>query len=102
MLSFLRYLFKYRRKTVDHLMLSISLAAGLAVLFHIGDSTDLALEQYFNSAIPWVFYGLFLLSFFRTVSAIIAKRQVAVSHYGGIALIVYFTFVTIGQGSNHP
>jgi len=102
MLSFLRYLFKYRKKTVDHLMLSISLAAGLAVLFHIGYNTDHVLEQYFNAAIPWVFYGLFLLSFLRTVSAIIAKRQVAASHYGGIALIVYFTFVTIGQGSNHP
>ncbi|PPL01626.1 TrkH family potassium uptake protein [Parapedobacter indicus] len=101
MLSNLRYIFKYREKTVDRAMLYISLACGLAVLFHIGYNTNQIAEYYFESSIPWIFYGLFFLSFLRTALAIAAKRQVSVSHYGGIALIIYFTLITIGRSSGN-
>lgn len=101
MLSDLRYIFKYREKTVDRMMLYISLACCLAVLFHIGYNTNQITEHYFESSIPWIFYGLFFLSFLRTALAIAAKRQVSVSHYGGIALIIYFTLITIGRSSGN-
>ena len=101
MLSFLRYLFKYRQKLVDQLMLYVSLVAGLAVLFHIGYNTNQIAGHYFEQSIPWIFYGLFVLVFIRTTLAIIVKRRIAISHYGGIALMLYFVLVTLGRNSDH-
>jgi Trk-type K+ transport systems, membrane components len=101
MLSELRYIFKYREKAVDRIMLYISLVSCLAVLFHIGYNTNQVTERYFESSMPWLFYGLFLLSLLRTAFAIVAKRQISVSHYGGIALIIYFMLVTIGRNSGN-
>jgi len=101
MLSILRYIFKYRQKTVDRLMLYVSLASGLAVLFHIGYNTNQIAEHYFETSIPWIFYGLFFLVLFRTTLAIIVKQRVGISHYGGIALIIYFMLVTIGRSSSN-
>lgn len=101
MLDDLKYLFKYREKTVDRVMLYVSLACALATLFHIGYNTNQVTERYFEEAIPWIFYGLFLLSFARTTLSIITKRQVTVSHYGGIALVVYFAVVSIGRSSGN-
>ena len=101
MLSDLRYIFKYREKTVDRVMLYISLTCCLAVLFHIGYNTNQVTGRYFESSIPWIFYGLFFLSLVRTTLAIAAKRQISVSHYGGIALIIYFMLVTIGRSSSN-
>ncbi len=101
MLSTLKYIFKYREKTVDRVMLYVSLACSLAVLFHIGYNTNQATAYYFEQSIPWVFYGLFMLSFIRTALAVIMKRQVSISHYGGIALVVYFAIVTVGRSSGN-
>ena len=101
MLSNLRYIIKYREKTVDQLMLYISLLCGLAVLFHLGYNTNQRTAHYFEASIPWIFYGLFLLSVVRTALSIVAKQQVAVSHYGGIALTVYFLLITIGRSSTN-
>ena len=101
MLSFLRYLFKYRQKTVDQLMLYISLVAGLAVLFHIGYNTNEVAGHYFEQSVPWIFYGLFVLVFVRTALAILVKRRIAISHYGGLVLIAYFIFVAVGRSSDN-
>jgi len=101
MLGDVKYLFKYREKAVDRVMLYVSSACVVAVLFHLGYNTDKITAQHFQSAMPWIFYGLFVLGFVRTGLAIAVRQRVMLSHYGGIALVVYFTLVTIGRSSGN-
>ncbi len=101
MLGRLKYLFRYREPLVDRVMLYGSLACALATLFHIGYNTNPVAERYFERAIPWIFYGLFLLSLVRTALSALARQRVTVSHYGGIALVVYFALVGIGRSTGN-
>lgn len=101
MVGRLKYVFKGRERVADRVMLYGSLVCALATLFHIGYNTNQVAEHYFERAIPWIFYGLFLLSLVRTALSVLTRKQVAVSHYGGIALVIYFALVSIGRSAGN-
>jgi len=101
MFSGLKYLFRYREKTVDRVMLYVSLLCVLAVLFHLGYNTDRQTEQHFVRIVPWIFYGLSVLGAFRTGCSIAVARRILPAHYGGMALMVYFLLVSLGRSSGN-
>jgi Trk-type K+ transport systems, membrane components len=100
MLDDLKYIFKYREKAVDRLMLYVSAACALFVLFHLGYNTDRAAAQQFTETTRWLFYGLMLFSAVRTLLAIWAAGRVLVAHYGGLILMFYFLVVAAGRLSD--
>lgn len=95
MLSYIRYVFKYREKTVDRFMLYVSLLCALIVLFHLGYNTDETTARQFTVLIKWLFYGLFFLGAFRIGFSMLAVRKVGVAHYGGLMLSLYFLTVML-------
>lgn len=101
MLNTIKYIFKYREKAVDRLMLYISMACALAVLFHLGYNTDQATARYFDAICVGLFYGLFVLGLLRIVFSIVSARKIGVAHYGGLLLMVYFMVVMLGRTSGH-
>ncbi|SKB82971.1 potassium uptake protein, TrkH family [Parapedobacter luteus] len=97
MLSAIKYIFKYREKAVDRVMLYVSLLCALAVLFHLGYNTDVFTAQRFTVITAWLFYGLYVLSVLRTVLSIWIAKRVMVAHYGGLALLLYFVIVALAR-----
>lgn len=101
MLNRIGYLFKYQEHIVDRVMLYISLAFTLVVLFFLGYNTDKHAAGLFRSVLPWLFESLFVLSVFRTGLAILINRRIGIAHYGGIALVIYFILITIGRSTGN-
>lgn len=99
MLSDIKYIFRYREKAVDRVMLYVSLACALVVLFHLGYNTNKATAQQFAIITKWLFYGLMILSVFRTVLSIVVAKRIAAAHYGGLVLIVYFAVVALARAT---
>ncbi len=97
MLSGIKYIFKYREKAIDRVMLYVSLACALIVLFHLGYNTDKATARQFTIISKWLFYGLMVLSVIRTILSVVAVKRIAVAHYGGIALMGYFAVITLAR-----
>ncbi|SEL50401.1 TrkH family potassium uptake protein [Parapedobacter koreensis] len=97
MLSSVKYIVKYREKTVDRVMLYISLLCALAVLFHLGYNTDKATAQQFARITTWLFYGLAVLSALRTALSIWVAKRIAPAHYGGAILLLYFVVVVLAR-----
>ncbi|MFC3200173.1 TrkH family potassium uptake protein [Parapedobacter deserti] len=97
MLDEIKYLFKYREKTIDRAMLYISALCALVVLFQLGFDTDRVTARQFAVLTEWLFYGLMVLSATRTLLAIWAANRIMVAHYGGLVLMLYFLVVALGR-----
>src|SRR3546814_18228361 len=95
MLNDIKYIFKYREKTVDRVMLYVSLVCALIVLFPLGYNTDKIMARQFSALIKWLFYGLFFLGAFRIGCSLLAVRKVGVGHYGGLLLTISFLVVLL-------
>ena len=102
MLSDIKYIFKYREKAVDRVMLYVSLLCALIVLFHLGYNTDQAMARRFEEITKWLFYGLFFLGTIRIGCSILADRKIGVAHYGGLVLALYFLVVIVARVTLEP
>jgi len=102
MLGDIKYIFKYREKAVDRVMLYVSLACALVVLFHLGYNTDKAMARQFAVIVKWLFYGLFFLGAFRIGFSIFSAQKVGVAHYGGLILSLYFLTVILARVTEEP
>ena len=95
--SFLKYIFKYRVKSVDRIMFYISMICALTVIVHIGYITNEEIAAYTRNAITIMFYGLFAIELIRTFSSITAHRKINVNHYSGLLIILYFLVVILAR-----
>ncbi|HWK98993.1 MAG TPA: potassium transporter TrkG, partial [Parapedobacter sp.] len=102
MLGDIKYIFKYREKAVDRVMLYVSLVCALVVLFHLGYNTDKMMARQFAGIVKWLFYGLFFLGAFRIGFSIFSARKVGVAHYGGLVLSLYFLTVILARVTGEP
>lgn len=96
-ISFLKFLLKYRNKLVDRTMFYLSMVCALMTLIHIGYITDKQLAETWESIVIGTFYFLFILGAIRTIAAILAERTINVSHIAGLVLLVYFLFVGVSR-----
>jgi len=99
MLNFLRFVFKYKNKTVDRIMLYISLICAFAVIFHVGYITDPRVGHVFEQLIHMMFYFLFILTGVRVFFSVFAQRKIKVEHYSGLVISMYFFFIILARFS---
>ncbi|WP_434432806.1 TrkH family potassium uptake protein [Sphingobacterium spiritivorum] len=68
-----------------------------AVILHVGYITDPKIAKVFEVVIHGMFFGLFLLEGFRTVSSILVQKRIGVSNISGLVIIGYFFFITLAR-----
>ncbi|EFK58515.1 ATPase [Sphingobacterium spiritivorum] len=97
MLGFLKFIFKYKNKIIDICMFYVSMICAFAVILHVGYITDPKIAKVFEVVIHGMFFGLFLLEGFRTVSSILVQKRIGVSNISGLVIIGYFFFITLAR-----
>ncbi|QQT27485.1 ATPase [Sphingobacterium spiritivorum] len=97
MLGFLKFIFKYKNKIIDICMFYVSMICAFAVILHVGYITDPKIAKVFEVVIHGMFFGLFLLEGFRTLSSIYVQKRVGVSNISGLVIIGYFCFITLAR-----
>ena len=95
--SFLKYIFHYKKKTVDQIVFYISLISAIVMVLHVGYISNPELADKSRRVVVGLYYGLFLFETIRTISSIIVDRKVNVSHYSGVLVSLYFLFITVAR-----
>ncbi|MGJ1264033.1 TrkH family potassium uptake protein [Sphingobacterium spiritivorum] len=78
-------------------MFYVSMICAFAVILHVGYITDPKIAKVFEVVIHGMFFGLFLLEGFRTVSSILVQKRIGVSNISGLVIIGYFFFITLAR-----
>lgn len=78
-------------------MFYVSMICAFAVILHVGYITDPKIAKIFEVVIHGMFFGLFLLEGFRTVSSILVQKRIGVSNISGLVIIGYFFFITLAR-----
>lgn len=78
-------------------MFYVSMICAFAVILHVGYITDPKIAKVFEVVIHGMFFGLFLLEGFRTLSSIYVQKRVGVSNISGLVIIGYFCFITLAR-----
>lgn len=97
--SFLKYIFRYKKKIVDRVVFYVSLVSAVAMVLHVGYISDPEIAEKSNRLIVGLFYGLFLFETVRTISSILVDRRINVSHYSGVLVSLYFFFIAVARHS---
>ncbi|MFE7253614.1 TrkH family potassium uptake protein [Sphingobacterium spiritivorum] len=63
----------------------------------MGYITDPKIAKVFEVVIHGMFFGLFLLEGFRTISSILVQKRIGVSNISGLVIIGYFFFITLAR-----
>ncbi|GEM66419.1 potassium transporter [Sphingobacterium mizutaii NBRC 14946 = DSM 11724] len=95
--SFLKYIFRYKKKTVDQIVFYVSLISAATMVVHVGYITDPEVAKLTDNAVVALYYGLFLFEIIRTASSILVARRINVSHYTGVMVSAYFLLITISR-----
>ncbi len=95
--SFLKYIFRYKKKTVDQIVFYVSLISAVTMVVHVGYITDPEVAVITEDAVVALYYGLFLFEIIRTASSILVARRINVSHYTGVLVSAYFLLITISR-----
>ena len=96
-LSFIRFVFKYKNGLVDKIMFYVSMMCAAIVIFNVGYVTDPVLGELLRKTIHYLFYVLFLMIALRESSSIYALKKIAVEHYSGLLILSYFIFILIAR-----
>ncbi|MGJ1287349.1 TrkH family potassium uptake protein [Sphingobacterium spiritivorum] len=78
-------------------MFYVSMICAFAVILHVGYITDPKIAKIFEVVIHGMFFGLFLLEGFRTISSILVQKRIGVSNISGLVIIGYFFFITLAR-----
>lgn len=96
-LSFVRFVFKYKNGLVDKIMLYASMICAAIVIFNVGYVTDPMLGILLGKTIHYLFFVLFFMIALRESSSIYALKKIAVEHYSGLLILIYFIFILIAR-----
>ncbi|PUV23761.1 ATPase [Sphingobacterium athyrii] len=97
MLSFVRFVFKYKNGLVDKIMFYASMICAAIVIFNVGYVTDPILGILLGKTIHYLFFVLFFMIALRESSSIYALKKIAVEHYSGLLILIYFIFILIAR-----
>lgn len=95
--SFLKYIFRYKRKVVDQVLFYISLISAVVMVLHVGYITDPEVARITENIVIGLYYGLFIFEIFRTTASILVARRINMSHYTGVLVSAYFLLITISR-----
>jgi len=87
-LSFIRFVFKYKNGLVDKIMFYVSMICAAIVLFNVGYVTDPALGKLLGKTIHYLFFVLFFMIALSESSSIYALKKIAVEHYSGLVILI--------------
>lgn len=96
-LSFVRFVFKYKNGLVDKIMFYVSMICAAIVIFNVGYVTDPTLGVLLGKTIHYLFFVLFFMIALRESSSIYALKKIAVEHYSGLLILIYFFFILIAR-----
>jgi len=96
-LSFVRFVFKYKNGLVDKIMFYVSMVCAAIVIFNVGYVTDPTLGTLLGKTIHYLFFVLFFMIALRESSSIYALKKIAVEHYSGLFILIYFIFILIAR-----
>ncbi|WP_223581254.1 TrkH family potassium uptake protein [Sphingobacterium sp. GVS05A] len=96
-LSFVRFVFKYKNGLVDKIMFYVSMICAAIVIFNVGYVTDPTLGTLLGKTIHYLFFVLFFMIALRESSSIYALKKIAVEHYSGLFILIYFIFILIAR-----
>ncbi|WP_233789308.1 TrkH family potassium uptake protein [Sphingobacterium sp. HMA12] len=96
-LSFVRFVFKYKNGLVDKIMFYASMICAAIVIFNVGYVTDPMLGILLGKTIHYLFFVLFFMIALRESSSIYALKKIAVEHYSGLLILIYFIFILIAR-----
>lgn len=96
-LSFVRFVFKYKNGLVDKIMFYASMICAAIVIFNVGYVTDPILGILLGKTIHYLFFVLFFMIALRESSSIYALKKIAVEHYSGLLILIYFIFILIAR-----
>ncbi|MEI2270577.1 ATPase [Sphingobacterium sp. ML3W] len=96
-LSFIRFVFKYKNGLVDKIMFYASMICAAIVIFNVGYVTDPTLGILLGKTIHYLFFVLFFMIALRESSSIYALKKIAVEHYSGLFILIYFIFILIAR-----
>ncbi|MBE8714190.1 ATPase [Sphingobacterium sp. KB22] len=102
MISFFKYVFKYRVKVVDRILFYLSLVCAFMVIAHVGYITDPAIGKISRKLVLSLFYVLFTVESLITVFSIFSSRKLTPSNYPGIAVIIYFLIILFQRFTHVP
>ncbi len=95
--SFFKFLIKYRTRLVDRVMFYVSMVCAFVAITHLGYITDREIAAFSEKLVIALFYFLFLLGGIRTAAAILAQRKISISQIAGIALTIYCLFIFVAR-----
>lgn len=96
-LSFLKFLIRYRHRLVDRIMFYVSMICALTAVLHLGYITDREIAVLSEKTVIGMFYVLFVLGAIRTGAAIFTERKVRAPHIAGLVLTGYFLFIVFAR-----
>jgi len=96
-LSFVRFVFKYKNGLVDKIMFYASMICAVIVIFNVGYVTDPVLGILLGKTIHYLFFVLFFMIALRESSSIYALKKIAVEHYSGLLILIYFIFILVAR-----
>lgn len=96
-LSFVRFVFKYKNGLVDKIMFYASMICAVIVIFNVGYVTDPVLGILLRKTIHNLFFILFFMIALRESSSIYALKKIAVEHYSGLLILIYFIFILVAR-----
>lgn len=96
-LSFIRFVFKYKNGLVDKIMFYVSMLCAAVVLFNVGYVTDPVLGTLLGETINYLFFVLFFMIALRETSSIYVLKKIAVEHYAGLLILIYFIFIVFAR-----
>lgn len=96
-LSFFKFIIRYKNRLVDRIMFYVSLVCAFMAIIHVGYITDRELAVLTEKTVIGMFYVLFLLSAVRTAAAILVERKIRFSHVAGLLLAAYLLFILFAR-----
>ncbi|ULT28579.1 hypothetical protein KUH03_19905 [Sphingobacterium sp. E70] len=78
-------------------MFYVSMICAAIVIFNVGYVTDPTLGTLLGKTIHYLFFVLFFMIALRESSSIYALKKIAVEHYSGLFILIYFIFILIAR-----
>ncbi|MCS4224739.1 Trk-type K+ transport system membrane component [Sphingobacterium sp. BIGb0165] len=75
----------------------MSMICAAIVIFNVGYVTDPTLGILLGKTIHYLFFVLFFMIALRESSSIYALKKIAVEHYSGLFILIYFIFILIAR-----
>lgn len=87
---------RYLRKSLDYILLAMSLVCSIVIVFHLGYNNDPKIGQLTNRVLEWCFFFSAIALTAKTFTAFQSKSSI-VTRMGEALLLLYFIGVIVAD-----